>query len=333
MEDKTTAVTTIVTSTALDVLILGWIDAKKHKSGSERTRQAYSDTLNQFRGALKQLGLDLDSQDDQALTTIALTAQAFASYSSVPGRQVRPATRNQRLAILSSFYEYAIRQVALEHNPIKRVERSKVQSYGNARALTNDETEERLTAIDRSTLQGKRDYALLAVLLYTGRRLSEVQSLELCHLTLTTGKITVAFEHTKGNEQMSDLLPFTATNALLDWLQAYYGADLVPGATKDTRPVWVALSNSGHKNGRTRIGDQLGPQAIADICARRLGTSKVHATRHTWAHGMDEIGAPASTIQARLGHKSLATTGRYLAQLKQADNPYADKLAAHLGIK
>src|SRR5690348_9149984 len=121
MDDR--ALTTIVTSTGLDVLVLGWIDAKARKSGSAKTRQAYQDTLVQFRAALRQIGLDLDSQAEQELAQIALTAQAFAGFSA-RGRQVRPATINQRLAILSSFYEYGKRQGALAYNPIDRVERS-----------------------------------------------------------------------------------------------------------------------------------------------------------------------------------------------------------------
>ena len=37
-------------------------------------------------------------------------------------------------------------------------------------------------------------------------------------------------------------------------------------------------------------------------------------------------------FRTRLGHESLATTGRYLASLSRADNPYADDLAELFGI-
>jgi integrase/recombinase XerC len=74
----------------------------------------------------------------------------------------------------------------------------------------------------------------------------------------------------------------------------------------------------------------LGVQSIADICTRRLGTSQVHRLRHTFARGMEDAGAKVSDIQARLGHSSLATTGRYLAALKQTENAHGDALAALL---
>lgn len=325
--NEQTALTQIVTSTPADLLVYGWLDAKFHKSRSEKTRKAYQDTLLQFRSALQQTGLDLDMQEDQALTAIALLAQKFASWSA-RGRQVKEATINQRLAILSSFYEYAMRQrpELYRVNPITRIERSKVQAYAGAQPLSNEQTAAALAAIDRASLAGKRDYAILALLLQTGRRLAEVEGLEVRDLAELAGKVTVTFRHCKGGKVMYDTLPYSVTNALLDWLRAFYGSDLVTGRQDDTRPVWVSLVS-------TRRGQALGSQSFADICQKHLKVSKVHATRHTWSHRMDELGASAATIQARLGHESLATTGRYLARLKSADNPLADKLAADLGIE
>jgi integrase len=47
---------------------------------------------------------------------------------------------------------------------------------------------------------------------------------------------------------------------------------------------------------------------------------------------MEAAGAKVSDIQARLGHESLATTGRYLAALKSAENAHGDALAARFGF-
>ncbi len=74
-------------------------------------------------------------------------------------------------------------------------------------------------------------------------------------------------------------------------------------------------------------------QTIADVCQKHLGTSKVHTLRHTFARAMEDAGAKVSDIQARLGHSSLATTGRYLAALNQADNAHREALAGMFGIE
>lgn len=326
---------TIVTSTSLDVLILGWLDAKFRRSKSTRTRDAYKEILKDFRDGLITAGLDLDNQGEDALANIALLAQAYAGGSKRPDKEVSSSTYNLRLSVLSSFYEHAIKQCALEVNPIKRVERAKVQQYAHAQPMDKEEVERRLSAIDRSKLQGKRDYALLTLLLQTGRRLTEVVALECRNLVLIGDKITITFERCKGGKTMIDTLPPQFTYILLDWLKAFYGSDFAPGASNDTRPVWVCLveTQKRHGKGKIHIGDKLGHQAFASICERWLGTSKVHVTRHTWARIMEDLGAKVSDIQARLGHESLATTGRYLAALKRADNPYAEKLASQFGIK
>lgn len=321
----TQAVSTIVTSKDTNALILSWISVKSRKSGSSKTKKAYEDTILAFRSGLQAVGLDLSRQDDQALMSIAILAQEFAARSK-NNKEVRPATINQRLAIISSFYEYCIKQGALKFNPIKRADRMKVQAYAKATPIHSDEVAERLAKIERESLQGKRDYAIVVLLLYTGRRLSEVAELSMEHLELHNGKITVTFD-CKGGKVLRDELPYAVTHAIIDWLKAFYKEEIAIGHTGDNRPIWVALAN------KNCYGKRLGTQAIADICQSRLGTSKVHATRHTWAHQMEEAGAPISVIQAKLGHESLATTGRYLASLKQAKNDYGDKLAANLGIR
>jgi site-specific recombinase XerD len=333
MDEKlmTQELSPIVTSTSLEVLILGWFDAKFRRSKSTRTRDAYQEILGDFRNGLLQAGLDLDSQEKQDLAQIALLAQAFAGGSKRPGQEVSSSTYNLRLSVLSSFYEYAIKQTALEINPINRVERAKVQEYAHAQPMSKEEVERRLGAIDRTKLQGKRDYALLTLLLQTGRRLTEMVALECRNLQLIGDKITVTFERCKGGKTMIDTLPPAFTYILLDWLKAFYGAGFIPGQEGDTRPIWVCLIRSGR--GEREAGDRLEHQGIANICERWLGTSKVHVTRHTWARIMEDLGAKVSDIQARLGHESLATTGRYLAALKRADNPYGEELAAQFGIK
>jgi site-specific recombinase XerD len=324
------SISTIVTSSQLDVTISGWLHAKFTKSGSQKTRKAYHDTITQFRTLLQQHGLDLDSHTDEEQVRIAFLAQAYAAYSAT-GKQVTPNTLNQRLAILSSFYTYAIGKKLVQLNPIDGVERSKVQAYASARALENDVTQQAFQQMDVSTLQGKRNKALLATLLQTGRRLQEVASLTLQHLTISSGEITISFEHCKRGKVMRDTLPRSVSRVLLVYLQAYYGDNFTLGHAGDSRPVFVSLSRGGRMG--KAYGKPLGIQAIADVCQKHLGTSKVHAMRHTFAHTMEKAGASVSEIQARLGHESLATTGTYLAQLGQAENKHADALAALLGIK
>ncbi|NJK82081.1 MAG: tyrosine-type recombinase/integrase, partial [Chloroflexaceae bacterium] len=90
-------------------------------------------------------------------------------------------------------------------------------------------------------------------------------------------------------------------------------------------PVWVSFAPG-------RVGTALTPRGVAYICAQRLGTAKVHALRHSFAHLMVQSGATVTDIQRKLGHRSLQTTTVYLEALASAENPYAAALLATLGV-
>jgi site-specific recombinase XerD len=298
----------------LELAIIAWLDAKSKRSGSAKTATAYRATLQSFRSYLLTQGVDLDGPAQ----AVALLAQHWAGLGSPA-----PATYNQRLAIISSFYAYAMKHDLLAANPIGRVDRRPVQSYGGAQALDFAELRRRLALIDRTTPRGLRDYALLAVALQTGRRLSELAALRWGALQLRGDKLTIHWHRTKGGKQMQDTLPRPTARTLLEYLSAIYQGRLAALAA-DT-PVWVNFSPRN-------VGQALTIQTIADVCEKHLGTPKVHTLRHTFARAMEDSGAKVSDIQARLGHTSLATTGRYLAALKQAENAHGETLAELFGI-
>ncbi len=66
-----------------------------------------------------------------------------------------------------------------------------------ARALDEDVVAEALLSIDQAELAGKRDYALLTVLLQTGRRAQEVATLTWGWVQFHKGRATLTFPRTK----------------------------------------------------------------------------------------------------------------------------------------
>ena len=307
----------------IDLAIAAWLDAKAKRSGSTRTARAYADTIADFRAVLISSGLDLDSDP----RPVSLTAQAYAgNRKDGTHESVSASTYNQKLAIISSFYAYARKQGLLDlDNPIARVERRAAHAYQHAQPLDTIDVARRMKAIDRTSIEGKRDYALLTVALGTGRRVVELANLRRADLYISaTQLVTVTFQRTKGGKTASDTLSSAASRVLIEYLYTAYGADFLNRPTD--APIWGSISDRNK-------GKAIGVQTIADICERRLGTSKVHTLRHTYAHMMQADGAAPSLIQAKLGHESLATTGRYLAALTRADNPHADALSRALGIE
>lgn len=301
----------------VDQIVAAWLHEKQGHTGSDATLRRYRDTMMMFRYLLLDHGMDLDGNPAR----IATLAQGWAARSfSFYKDTIAPTTYNMRLAILSSFYLYAIRTgyEGYEQNPIARVKRRKVEQYAHAQALSHTVVRERLAAIDTSTLEGQRDKCLLMLALTTGRRLSEIAAMRRAHLSYEGMTITVTFPHAKGGKVMRDTLTGNMSALLNDYLRAVNASRLL----RDPQAVWIAL-------GPNNRGGALKPRMIERICEARLGLQHFHALRHTFAQAMEQAGAKVSEIQARLGHSSLAVTGRYLAQLSSDKNPYAGIVEAY----
>ena len=149
------------------------------RNSSPETIAAYRDTFRLLlRFAQQQTGkqpfeLDIDDLD-------APLIGAFLNHLE-QDRGNSPSTRNARLGAIHSFYRFA----ALEHPehahtiarvmaiPTKRYERNTV-SY-----LDRDEIAALLAAPDKRTWLGRRDHALLALMIQTGVRVSELTGLRI----------------------------------------------------------------------------------------------------------------------------------------------------------
>lgn len=255
-------------------------------------------------------------------------------------------------------------------NPIAALDRRRADALDAAEPLDAEELQTQLAAIDVSTPTGMRDYTLLQVAVHTGRRVVELANMGREHVTIRRRYVDLVWPRCKGGKRMQARLPLVGlgaatAQALVAWIQLLYGEDgrpdpLLPstqvlatmrpagghsrtdaddapsnggqlprplGAPRSLRPVrplWISLARNG------TFGHALTPRAIADICEARLGTSKVHALRHTYARLMEDVGAKVSHIQAFLGHADLGTTGRYLARIVPPENPHLAAIDAKI---
>ena len=174
-------------------------------------------------------------------------------------------------------------------------------------------------------MQGLRDYAIISLGVATGQRAHALASLCLGDIVDNGDTFTVTWRRTKGGEMRADELDPDVTTRLDDYLMAAHG-DTCPWSQmpKDT-PVWKSFS-------RRQTVAPFSTRGMARVCAKWLGTSKIHAMRHTFALEMMKLGAPISVIQDRLGHKDISTTGIYLHELHDSINPFAGQLAKRFGI-
>lgn len=150
-----------------------WLNSR----ASHHTRRAYASAWSAFQDHSGKLPWEITRADIARW----LDAQRAAGLSA--------STINQRLAALSSFFNYAS-QVFFDHshtdstsilsgaggvvegpitNPAQSIPRLKSQSFSKSRYLSVEEARALLRAIPRHTIQGLRDYALFLTYLVTGR--------------------------------------------------------------------------------------------------------------------------------------------------------------------
>lgn len=294
-----------------------WLATKTKRS--EQTKRAYTTVIAQFRAALQATGRDLNSD----ATIVALIAQEWAGVGA-DGRAVSASTFDQRLAILSSFFKFAVIWSVCMSNPIDLIEREPRENPDAAVAMEAPEIAEYLKAIDRSTPEGLRDFALLTVGVTTGRRVNELAAMRWKDIAITRTTITVTWPHCKGNKIKRDALAPKTAQSLMAYLRSIYGEHLEQ--IRAESPIWVSFSNNN------RYG-AISDQTIANICKDRIGTSKVHTLRHSFTVSMDDAGAPITEISERLGHADIKTTSIYLKRLRSAKNPYGSKLEEMFGIE
>ncbi|MFL5626421.1 MAG: site-specific integrase [Ktedonobacteraceae bacterium] len=247
---------------SIDEQVSLWLKARA--SNSPQTKKAYEDNIREFREVLHENRLDLDSEDEVAISSLA---KGWAKTSKRK-KEVEPRTHNQRLSALSSFYKFAREQGWIINNPIEKVPRLKEPDGDSGVLLDFEKVKIALKSIDRSHLLGKRDYALISILYETERPVNEVKALRCGDITRGESNLTLTFQRGKGGKTIPPVtVPNPAAEALIDYLVEVYGNEWPPDA-----PVWVSCSNSGR-------GKAIGYRAIAGVCEKYLDITKVDRIR------------------------------------------------------
>lgn len=275
----------------------------RQRRASPNTVAAYRDTFRLLlRFAQARLGktpstLPLSSLD-------ATLVGAFLDHLETD-RHNSIRSRNARLAALHSFFQYAALH-APDHGgmiqrvlaiPQKRFERNLV------RFLAHHEIETLLSAPDRNTWLGRRDYTLLIVAVQTGLRVSELTALRCEDVTLGYGAHVRC--HGKGRKERCTPLSPQVAGALRGWLRERNGAPLDP----------LFPSLRGGRLSRDAVEKLVTKHAaVAGQNCPSLGAKRVtpHLLRHTTAVQLLQAGVDRSVIALWLGHEQIETTQMYL---------------------
>jgi integrase/recombinase XerD len=169
---------------------------------------------------------------------------------------------------------------------------------GLPRALEPAEVKRLLAACDRRTSSGRRDFAMLMLLVRLGLRAGEVRALNLDDIDWRAGELTV---RGKGNRIECLPLPADVGQAVAAYLQR--GRPV----TAQGRTVFVRV-RAPHRP----LSSPAITQAVAAAASRAgLGRLSAHRLRHTLATQMVRSGVALPEVAQVLRHRRLITTAIY----------------------
>jgi site-specific recombinase XerD len=172
--------------------------------------------------------------------------------------------------------------------------------------LTEEEVQAILRVPDRRTLQGKRDYAILLLLLTTGLRKAEICNLKIGDLKTYRNQAVI---DVIGKGKRFRRIPIK--NETLLSVQDYLKA--TKNGVNPDYPMFYTLGKHGPYEQRN-----LTPKAVDCLIKQVAGKALIrkrihpHVTRHTFATTLLDKGVDLKTVQGLLGHSHIRTTERYL---------------------
>ena len=169
--------------------------------------------------------------------------------------------------------------------------------------LTREQAKELLAVPDRSTLKGKRDYVILALLVGCALRRQELANLYIEDIQMRENRWVIADLRGKGGRVRTVAVPVWVKQAINAWTTA---AGIEEGQL--LRPV--------SKCGKV-VGESLSDWAVWSVVeqsAKEIGIERfgAHDLRRTCAKLCRKNGGDLEQIKFLLGHSSIQTTERYL---------------------
>ncbi|SUA92092.1 Tyrosine recombinase XerD [Pandoraea pulmonicola] len=256
---------------------------------SRNTLDAYRRDLRLFAEWLAaKRETSLDGVDEAALSAyLAWRRESLAS------------SINRRLSVFKRFYQWALREHIVQHDPCLRIASAK-RAQRLPSTLSETQVEALLAAPDLSQPLGLRDRAMLELMYASGLRVSELVALKTIEVGLNEGVLRIF-----GKGAKERLVPFG--EEANGWLTRYLAESrgvLLAGRACDTLFV-------------TQRGDGMTRQAFWYLIKRYALQADIraplspHTLRHAFATHLINHGADLRVVQLLLGHADISTTQIY----------------------
>ena len=235
----------------------------------------------------------------------------------------KPTTIQNYITATRLFFQWT-EQERIYPNVAAHVKGAKLNREHKKDYLTSSQSKAVLAGIDRSSLTGLRDYAIVALMLTDALRTIEVSRANIEDLR-TLGDFTVLYIQGKGRDEKAEYVkvPQPVEKAIRDYLKARGEAD-------PTEPLFTSTSNNSK-------GGRLSTRTISGICKESMveaGYNSERLTAHSLRHTAVTLslinGRPLEEVQEFARHANIATTMIYNHALDKAKNGCSDAVSSAL---
>lgn len=282
-------------------------DFLKNADIIENSRELYKRILSQFKKWVVVAGKDIKYLKRADIIE-------YKSYLMKSGKAEN--TIDAYLTVVRRFYEYA--ESIGEHENIAAGIKLRRKKDGFRKGhLTHDEVDKLLMSIDQQTVTGRRDFAIINLMIRSGMRCVELSRLRVCDITVMESGCQVLIQRKGDNARTVSIGLTTKSIAPVMEYISYRGI------SNDDDPVFVTHCTRGEL--------PLSAMRISRIVKYRMQKADVyskmkttHSLRHTTAVMMILNNATIKDVQLLLGHQSVKTTEIYLRSIedeRRLNNP------------
>lgn len=246
---------------------------------------------------------------------------AYRDYLIASGH--KPSTVQSYIVAARLFFAW-LEQEGIYSNVAEHVKGAKLDKAHKKDYMTTRQIKTMLGKVERDTLQGKRDYAMLVLMITGGLRTIEVSRADIGDIR-ALGDDTVLYLQGKGHVEKTDFVKLDGhvEEAIRDYLTAR-------GATDQSAPLFTSSSNNSK-------GQRLSTRAISGIVKDRMQAAgynsdklTAHSLRHTAVTLSLLAGKPLEEVQQFARHSNMQTTLIYSHALDKAKNGCSAAIAASI---
>lgn len=285
---------------------IAYIDA------TPKTIETYKRSLKQLFNYLTLKGITQPKRED---------ILSYREYLKTAG--YKPSTIQGYITAARLFFQWAA-QEGLYPNVADRIKGAKLDSQHKKDYLTTRQAKEVINIIDKDSLQGLRDYAIVTLMITCGLRTIEVIRANIEDMR-TAGDSTVIYIQGKGREEKTEYieLPEDIEKAIRSYLKARKPTD-------PAEPLFTSLSNNSK-------GERLSTRSISGLVKDNLIAAgydsprlTAHSLRHTAVTLSIIAGRDLAEVQQYARHADINTTMIYNHSLEMAKNGCSKAVAALL---